>query len=102
VATPVHLAALMLIHQTTLAARVTVTRMNPAQTVAEEMGVTRVSLLLKIALISSLLLTTACEDSIKPTPVPAKEKKAFEKNATDAAGVAEGDEQISPFGKPSH
>jgi len=64
--------------------------------------VIRISLLLKIALICSLFLITSCEESIQPTPVPAKEKKAFEKNATDAAGVAEGDEQVSPFGKPSH
>jgi len=58
--------------------------------------------LLAIMVITSLFFLPGCEDSIQPTPVPAKEKKAFEKNATDAAGVAEGDEQVSPFGKPSH
>jgi len=55
-----------------------------------------------VVLIISLFFLSGCEDSIQPTPVPAKEKKAFENNSTDAAGVAEGDEQVSPFGKPSH
>jgi len=59
-------------------------------------------LLLATLVITALSLILGCEDSIQPTPVPAKEKKAFEKNATDAAGVAEGDEQVSPFGKPAH
>ncbi|MDX8404151.1 MAG: hypothetical protein R8K54_07070 [Mariprofundaceae bacterium] len=55
-----------------------------------------------IILIILLFLVTGCEDSIQPKPVPASEQKAFEKNATDAVGVAEGDEQVSPFGKPAH
>ena len=53
-------------------------------------------------LVSSLFLIVSCDAAIEPTPVPPKEKKAFEKNAIDAAGVAEGDEQVSPFGKPAH
>ncbi len=58
--------------------------------------------LLAMLVITPLLFLSGCEDSIQPRAVPAKEKKVFEKNAIDAAGVAEGDEQVSPFGKPSH
>ncbi len=61
-----------------------------------------INVIIRIAFITTLLLLAGCEESIQPTPVPTKEKKAFEKNAIDAAGVAEGDEQVSPFGKPSH
>ena len=61
-----------------------------------------INVMIRIAFITTLLLLTGCEESIQPMPVPTKEKKAFEKNAIDAAGVAEGDEQVSPFGKPSH
>jgi hypothetical protein len=61
-----------------------------------------INVMIRIAFITILLLLTGCEESIQPTPVPTKEKKVFEKNAIDAAGVAEGDEQVSPFGKPSH
>jgi len=64
------------------------------------MAVIRNSLLAAVV-ITSLFILSGCEDSIQPTPVPTHEKKAFEKNAIDAAGVAEGDEQVSPFGKPS-
>ena len=49
-----------------------------------------------------LFLVTGCEESIQPKPIPASEKKAFENNAIDAVGVAEGDEQVSPFGRPAH
>lgn len=55
-----------------------------------------------IVTISLLFLITGCEESVQPKPIPASEKKVFEKNATDAVGVAEGDEQVSPFGKPAH
>ncbi len=58
--------------------------------------------MIRIAFIAVLLLLAGCEESIQPTPVPTQEKKAFEKNAIDAVGVAEGDKQVSPFGKPSH
>jgi hypothetical protein len=61
-----------------------------------------INVMIRIALLTTLLLLTACEESTQPLPVPAKEKKVFEKNAIDAAGVAKGDEQVSPFGKPSH
>jgi len=44
----------------------------------------------------------ACGDSIEPTKVEGHQKKAYEQNATDAVGVADGDEQVSPFGKPAH
>ncbi|MES0371881.1 MAG: hypothetical protein ABUK11_06335 [Mariprofundaceae bacterium] len=55
-----------------------------------------------ILTLSLLFLLAGCEESVQPTPIPASEKKVFEKNATDAVGVAEGDEQVSPFGKPAH
>lgn len=58
--------------------------------------------ILKILVIASLLFVAGCEDSVQTTPVQGKEKKVFEQNAIDAVGVAEGEEQVSPFGKPSH
>lgn len=61
-----------------------------------------INVMIRIALLTTLLLLTGCGESIQPTPVPTEEKKVFEKNAIDAAGVAEGDEQVSPFGKPYH
>jgi PBP1b-binding outer membrane lipoprotein LpoB len=54
-----------------------------------------------IILVISALFICSCSESIEPTPVAPKQKQAFEQNATDAAGVAEGDEQVSPFGKPA-
>jgi hypothetical protein len=48
------------------------------------------------------VLLAACGESVEPVAVEPKAKQPFEKNATDAAGVAEGDEQVSPFGKPAH
>lgn len=53
-------------------------------------------------LILPFLAVSGCGDSVEPTPVTPKAKKVFEKNAIDAAGVAEGDEQVSPYGKPAH
>lgn len=58
--------------------------------------------MLRILLILSLLTAAGCGESVAPTPVEPKAKKAFEKNPTDTVGVAEGDEQVSPFGKPAH
>ena len=59
---------------------------------------------MKLILILSLstIFLISCGESVEPTPVPPKAKAAYEQNATDAAGVAEGDEQVSPFGKPAH
>lgn len=55
-----------------------------------------------VILACTTMLLLSCGESVEPTPVAPKAKAAFEKNATDAAGVAEGDEQVSPFGKPAH
>jgi len=49
-----------------------------------------------------VLFLTACEESIQPIKVEGHKPKAYEQNPTDAVGVAEGDQQISPFGKPAH
>jgi len=54
-----------------------------------------------LLLLASLLLT-GCGDSVQPTPVQDQKHKVYEKNATDAVGVAEGDQKVSPFGKPAH
>ena len=58
--------------------------------------------MIKYVLLSVLLLGSACSDSIEPTKVEGHKKQAFENNAVDAVGVAEGDEKISPFGKPAY
>ena len=47
-------------------------------------------------------LSTACSESIQPKKVDGHQTQAYEQNAIDAVGVAEGDEQISPFGKPAY
>jgi len=49
-----------------------------------------------------LMFLVSCGESVEPVQVPVKEKQLFEKNPTDSVGVAEGDEQVSPFGKPAH
>ena len=66
------------------------------------MTATGMRFMLRILLAASFFLISGCEDTTEPTPVAPREKKAFEKNAVDAAGVAEGDEQVSPFGKPAY
>ena len=45
---------------------------------------------------------TGCGESIQPEKTSPVEPKAYENNAMDTVGVAEGDKQISPFGKPAH
>ncbi|MDT8376883.1 MAG: hypothetical protein RQ867_09165 [Mariprofundaceae bacterium] len=56
----------------------------------------------RILLAASFPLLAGCGETTQPTPVAPREKTVYEKNATDAAGVAEGSEQVSPFGKPAH
>jgi len=53
-------------------------------------------------LLLAALLLTGCGDSVQPTPVQNQKEKAYEQNATDAVGVAEGNKKVSPFGKPVH
>ena len=47
-------------------------------------------------------LLAACGDSVQPEKTDTVQNKPFEKNAMDTVGVAEGDEQVSPYGKPAH
>jgi len=49
-----------------------------------------------------LLLLSACGESVQPEKVASPEQQAYQQNATDAVGVAEGDRKVSPFGKPAH
>jgi len=49
-----------------------------------------------------LFLLSACGESVQPEKVAAPEQQTYQQNATDAVGVAEGDTQVSPFGKPAH
>jgi len=50
----------------------------------------------------ALFLLGACGESVQPEPADEVQTKVFERNATDAVGVAEGNKQVSPFGKPAH
>jgi len=61
--------------------------------------------MIKLLLIPALfILLSACSDSIEPTKLEKSQhsKKPYEQNAIDAAGVAEGDEQVSPNGRPAY
>ncbi len=51
-----------------------------------------------------LMLLSACSDSIEPIKVEKNQhsKKPYEQNAIDAAGVAEGKNQVSPNGRPAY
>jgi hypothetical protein len=55
-----------------------------------------------ILLMGVVVLLISCSESVEPKKVEGHQKQAYEQNATDAVGVAEGDEQISPFGKPAY
>ncbi|GEM_PF-3053841 len=55
-----------------------------------------------ILLTLAAFLMIGCDDGIKAVKVEGKAKKPYEQNAVDAAGVAEGDEQVSPNGRPSY
>lgn len=57
---------------------------------------------MKYLCLISLLFVMGCSESVEPVKVEGHEKKAFEKNAIDAAGVAQGDEQVSPNGRPAY
>lgn len=56
-------------------------------------------------LVASLLLAAlagGCGDSVKPEKTTTTQPpKPYEQNAVDAVGVAEGNQQVSPFGKPA-
>jgi len=58
--------------------------------------------LLPLNLVFCTLLLAACGESVQPVKTEAPAPKPFESNATDAVGVADGDTQVSPFGKPAH
>lgn len=61
--------------------------------------------MIKLLLIPALfMLLSACSDSIEPIKVEKSQhsKKPYEQNAIDAAGVAEGKNQVSPNGRPAY
>ncbi len=58
--------------------------------------------ILPLHLVFAALLLGACGESVQPEPADEVKAKAFEQNATDTVGVAEGSKQVSPFGKPAH
>ncbi len=61
--------------------------------------------MIKLLLIPALfMLLSACSDSIEPIKIEKSQhsKKPYEQNAIDAAGVAEGKEQVSPNGRPAY
>ncbi|MDQ7005319.1 MAG: hypothetical protein Q9N67_10540 [Ghiorsea sp.] len=51
-----------------------------------------------------LFFLAACSESIEPIKLEKSERtaKPYEQNAIDAAGVAEGKEQVSPNGRPAY
>jgi hypothetical protein len=50
-----------------------------------------------------LLFCAGCGDSsVQPQKVDTVKAKPYAKNAIDAVGVAQGDKQVSPFGKPAN
>ena len=54
-------------------------------------------------LLPVLFLLAACDDGVQAVKVDKPHgKKPYEQNAIDAAGVAEGDEQVSPNGRPAY
>ena len=54
-------------------------------------------------LLPCFLLLTACDDGITPVKVDKPQaEKPYEKNAVDAVGVAEGNKQVSPNGRPAY
>jgi hypothetical protein len=49
------------------------------------------------------LLLAACDDGITPEKINKPQaEKPYEKNAVDAVGVAKGNKQVSPNGRPSY
>lgn len=56
--------------------------------------------LLRFVLVAFVLV--ACDGGVQATKVEGHGQKPYEQNAVDAAGVAEGDEQISPNGRPAY
>jgi len=61
--------------------------------------------MIKLLLIPAVfMLLSACSDSIEPIKVEKSQhsKKPYEQNAIDAAGVAEGKNQVSPNGRPAY
>ncbi|MDQ6987118.1 MAG: hypothetical protein Q9M25_04890 [Mariprofundaceae bacterium] len=53
-------------------------------------------------MLACLFILAACGETVQTERVASPEQKSYEQNATDAVGVAEGDQQVSPFGKPAH
>lgn len=55
-----------------------------------------------IVLLAALVFMNGCEDSLKVEKVQGHSTQPYTQNAVDAAGVAEGDKQISPNGRPAY
>jgi len=53
-------------------------------------------------MLACLFIFAACGETVQTEQVATPEQKSYQQNATDAVGVAEGDQQVSPFGKPAH
>lgn len=53
-------------------------------------------------LLLCVMLLAGCGESVQPEKTAAVAVKPYASNATDAVGVAEGDKQVSPYGKPAH
>jgi len=59
--------------------------------------------MIKLMLIASLFVLMSCGESVDPIKVDNPQARTpYEKNAVDAVGVAEGDQQVSPHGRPAY
>jgi len=58
--------------------------------------------LLPLHLVLPVLLLAACGETVQTEKVNGSGNTSSEANAVDAVGVAEGNKQVSPFGRPAH
>jgi hypothetical protein len=59
--------------------------------------------MMRLGIVLLLLTLASCSDSVEPVKVDKPQaEKPYKKNAVDAVGVAKGNKQVSPNGRPSY